>query len=77
MGNTAEAVHSADQTSEGKEAFAGQVQKALSEILKSVPFRSSKQSQHLLSYIVDQSLSGHVERLKERIIGIEVFGEQV
>lgn len=77
MGNTAEAVRSADQTSDGKEAFAGQVQKALSEILKSVPFRSSKQSQHLLSYIVDQSLSGHVERLKERIIGIEVFGRAI
>ena len=67
MGHTAEAVHPADQAPEAQEAFATQVQKALSEILRSVPFRASKQSQQLLKYIVDQTLSGHVERLKERI----------
>jgi hypothetical protein len=77
MGNTAEAAHPADQGSEAQEAFATQVQKALSEILKSVPFRASKQSQQLLSFIVDQTLSGHVERLKERIIGAEVFGRAI
>ena len=77
MGNTAEAVHPADQAPEAREAFATQVQKALSEILKSVPFRASKQSQQLLRYIVDQTLSGHVERLKERIIGTEVFGRTI
>jgi len=77
MGNTAAAVHPAEQASEMQEAFATQVQKALSEILKSVPFRTSKQSQQLLRYIVDQTLSGHVERLKERIIGTEVFGRAI
>jgi hypothetical protein len=77
MGNPAEAVHPADQAPEAREAFATQVQKALSEILKSVPFRASKQSQQLLRYIVDQTLSGHVERLKERIIGTEVFGRTI
>jgi hypothetical protein len=56
------------------EVPAAKVQEALLEILKSVPFRSSKQSQDLLRHIVDNSLSGHGERLKERVIGSEVFG---
>lgn len=77
MANAAEVVHSPDQPSDLQEAFATQVQKALSDILKSGPFRASKQSQSLLRYIVDQSLSGHVERLKERIIGAEVFGRAI
>jgi len=47
---------------------------ALSEVFKSTPFRTSKQSQQLLRYIVDQTLAGHAEHLKERVIGAEVFG---
>ena len=38
--------------------LASQVQEALAEILISVPFRASKQSQELLRYIVDKSLVG-------------------
>ena len=41
--------------------------------MQSTPFHSSKQSQELLQYIVDQTLSGHPEMLKERIIGANVF----
>ena len=52
------------------------VQHALGEILQSVPFRASKQSQQLLRYIVDQTLAGHTELLKERLIGVNVFGRQ-
>jgi len=52
---------------------ATEVQKTLSSILQSTPFHSSKQSQELLQYIVDQSLAGHLEMLKERIIGANVF----
>jgi hypothetical protein len=54
--------------------LAAQVQDALREILASIPFRTSKQSQQLLRYIVDQTLSGHGQLLKERVIGAEVFG---
>jgi hypothetical protein len=57
-----------------REIPAAQVQEALAEILVSVPFRTSKQSQQLLRYIVDQTLSGHGQLLKERVIGAEVFG---
>jgi hypothetical protein len=50
------------------------VQAALSEVLESTPFKTSKQSQQLLQYIVLQTVRGHYDLLKERIIGAEVFG---
>ena len=53
------------------------MEQALFEILKSAPFRGSRQSQHLLQYIVSQSLEGHSDRLKERVIGAEVFGRAI
>ena len=42
----------------------------------SVPFRTSRQCQDLLRYIVLHSLSGEEESLRERIIGVEVFGRR-
>jgi hypothetical protein len=77
MHNAAELIHSPDQMPEAPVPSSLEVQRALAEILKSVHFRGSKQSQQLLQYIVTQSLDGHVERLKERIIGAEVFGRPV
>lgn len=58
------------------EVSPAEVQKALSEIFQSTPFHASKQSQELLRYIVDQTLAGHFETLKERIIGANVFGRR-
>lgn len=52
------------------------VQQTLTQIFQSAPFRSSKQSQQLLQYIVDQTLAGHGELLKERLIGMNVFGRR-
>ncbi len=57
--------------------LASRIQETLAAIMISTPFRSSKQSQELLRYIVDQSLSGHAEALKERVIGAEVFGRRL
>ena len=74
MGISAQIIDSRGRTAAEREALAIQVNQALSEILKSTPFRTSKQSQQLLHYIVDQTLAGHLELLKERIIGAEVFG---
>lgn len=63
--------------SDGAHEIAGStVQQTLTEIFHSAPFRSSKQSQHLLQYIVDQTLAGHGELLKERLIGVNVFGRR-
>jgi hypothetical protein len=53
------------------------VQQTVDEIFRSSPFRSSKQSQLLLRYIIDQSLAGHAELLKERLIGVNVFGRRL
>ena len=62
------------RTQPGSEAVpASQVLKTLSGMLQSTPFRTSKQAQRLLQYIVDESLAGRPETLKERIIGITVF----
>jgi hypothetical protein len=63
-----------DQTADGQTVSTSQIQHALNEILGSVHFRGSSQSQQLLRYIVSQSLEGNTEHLKERIIGAEVFG---
>ena len=46
----------------------------LQEILRSAPFSSSRQCQNLLRYLVEKSGQGGEESLKERIIGVEVFG---
>ncbi len=51
-----------------------EVQKELEQILQSQPFRTSRQCRDLLRYIVEHSLAGHESDLRERIVGIEVFG---
>jgi hypothetical protein len=50
------------------------VREALSRILSSHEFRASKRSQDFLRYIVEHTLNGQADFLKERTIGIEVFG---
>jgi hypothetical protein len=77
MQGIAEIVPVSDQASVSQKSLAPQVEKALFDILKSAPFRGSKQSQHLLQYIVYKSLEEHPELLKERIIGAEVFGRAI
>lgn len=49
---------------------------ALTRILASAPFHASKQSQDLLRYLVEKALTNRGEVLKERTIGIEVFGRK-
>lgn len=61
---------------DGTHEIGALVQQTLTQIYQSAPFRSSKQSQHLLQYIVDQSLAGHEDSLKERLIGVNVFGRK-
>jgi hypothetical protein len=52
---------------------ASEVKETLRLILESHPFRTSKQCQDLLRYIVAHSLSGESAALRERVIGAEVF----
>jgi len=46
----------------------------LARILASPLFRSSKHYPNLLKYVVEQTLAGHSAGLKERALGMEVFG---
>jgi hypothetical protein len=46
----------------------------LERLLKSDPFKNSKRCQILLSYLVEETLAGHGDLLKERLVGVNVFG---
>lgn len=50
------------------------IRQALERVLASHEFRASKRSQDFLRYVVDHALAGQSDRLKERTIGVEVFG---
>jgi hypothetical protein len=52
------------------------IDESLGQILRSAGFRDSMQLQSLLRYIVKESLEGNEDCLKERIIGIDVFGRK-
>ena len=76
MEHAVEKIEPSGRTESLENVPASEVQRTLSAILQSTPFHSSKQSQELLRYIVDQTLAGHVEMLKERIIGAKVFSRR-
>lgn len=63
------------QVQDPREATPQEINLALADVLQSPSFRASKQSQRLLKYIVSQTLEGRDEMLKERIIGVNVFGK--
>lgn len=46
----------------------------LDKILASPQFRNSKRYPDFLRYVVDHALNGDIEQIKERTVGIEVFG---
>ena len=52
----------------------GAIREALARVLASTEFRTSKRSQEFLRYVVEHTLNGRSDLLKERTIGIEVFG---
>jgi hypothetical protein len=50
------------------------IREELHRVLSCHEFRSSKRSQDFLRYVVENTLNGHGDMLKERTIGIDVFG---
>lgn len=48
----------------------------LASLLADKAFRSSRRSSEFLRYVVEQTLHGAAENIKERTIGVEVFGRQ-
>jgi hypothetical protein len=51
------------------------VREELDRVLSSHDFQASKLCQSFLRYVVENTLNGHSDSLKERTIGIEVFGK--
>ena len=52
------------------------IRSQLASILESAHFRNSKRSQALLRFVVSELLEGHQDLLKERTIGVTVFGRE-
>src|SRR6266853_4766843 len=50
------------------------VRAALDRVLHSQGFRASRRSQDFLRYVVERTLDGQADTLKERTIGTDVFG---
>jgi len=50
------------------------IRRQLERILASPPFRKSKRYPALLHHLVERTLEGRAAELKERLLGIEVFG---
>lgn len=58
---------------EGEEDLA-LLQQHLKDVIEGAAFRGSHRSGQFLKYVVDQAIAGHFECLKERVIGVELFG---
>ena len=56
------------------EAHAVLIRESLRRVLESAPFRTTRQCQSLLTYVVEHTLAGKNDRLRERAIGTAVFG---
>jgi len=65
-----------DEHQESRRGDPREVQKALTAILQSPPFRSTKQMQKLLQFIVLETLAGRSDLLKERNIGAHLFDKR-
>ena len=52
------------------------IELAVAAVLRSDQFRNSQRSSAFLRYVVEQTLQGRSDELKERTIGIAVFGKE-
>jgi hypothetical protein len=52
------------------------IREQLELLVESQVFRSSKRSVQFLRYVVEQTLQGSTDQVKERTIGVEVFGRE-
>jgi hypothetical protein len=53
---------------------AGLLRQHVKEIIAGPAFKGSQRSGQFLTYIVEKAIAGHFESLKERVIGVELFG---
>src|ERR1700733_11036212 len=60
----------------GVELTAEMIRAQLDLMVRDEVFRSSKRSVTFLKYVVEQTLNGSADQIKERTIGVEVFGRK-
>src|ERR1700733_12907890 len=60
----------------GVELTAEMIRAQLDLMVRDEVFRSSKRSVAFLRYVVEQTLNGSADQIKERTIGVEVFGRK-
>src|ERR1700710_1920495 len=53
-----------------------EIREQLGLLVQDHAFRSSKRSVQFLTYVVEQTLKGAADHIKERTIGVEVFGRE-
>src|ERR1700723_3011248 len=58
------------------ELTAEMIRAQLDLMVRDEVFRSSKRSVTFLKYVVEQTLNGSADQIKERTIGVEVFGRK-
>ena len=54
-----------------------EIRSQLERIVLSPPFRSSKRHPRFLRFVIDKTLSGQAQDIKERTIGVEVFDREI
>jgi hypothetical protein len=57
-----------------KEADPAAIRKHVVEVAEGAAFKGSHRSAQFLRYVVEQAIEGHLDSLKERVIGVELFG---
>lgn len=58
----------------GTESDLRAFQQHMEDVLQGEAFRGSHRSAQFLRFVLNQAISGHCDELKERLIGIELFG---
>ncbi len=70
------AEHGGPQDGPASDEFKQEILKELRRLLESPDFRNSRRGQLLLRYLVEHTLAGKRDRIKERTIGVELFGRE-
>lgn len=73
---TSNPIESVSGAGGGAPADRAEVREQLARLLDSSLFRGSRRYPGLLRFIVERKLDGHIEQLKERTLGVEVFGRR-
>ncbi len=71
-----ETLHARERSFPASESERDSIRNQLERMLSDPLFRNSKRFPALLRHVVEQTLEGHGDELKERTLGIEVFARQ-